>query len=48
MVLGCKAELQPCIAGQLHFCPKEHFIGRVGAFDLPEVDYIASFDSERL
>jgi hypothetical protein len=41
MLLGCKAELQPCIAGQLHFCPKQHFIRRAGAFYMPEVDDIA-------
>ena len=45
MVLGCEVELQPCFAGQLHFCPEQHSARRVGAFDLPEVDDIAGFDT---
>jgi hypothetical protein len=47
MVLGCEVELQPCFAGQLHFCPEQHSARRVGAFDLPEVDDIAGFDTGR-
>jgi hypothetical protein len=47
MVLGCKVELQPYFAGQLHFCPEQHGARRVGAFDLPEVDDIAGFDTGR-
>jgi hypothetical protein len=45
MVLGCKVELQPCFAGQLHFCPEQHIARRVGTFDPPEVDDIAGFKS---
>src|SRR5690242_14340154 len=45
VVVGGTVEFLLCVAGHFHFCPEQHGAGRVGAFDLPEVDDIASFDT---